>query len=255
MRATLTYHSIDDSGSPISVSAAAFDDHVRWLETGRVSVLAIDDLVRRDTTGDAVALTFDDGFANILAPVTRLRAAGFPVTVFVVTGHVGATNAWRDYPGGAVPTFPLLDWAQLEALAALGVTLGAHTCTHPPLTDLGDGQIDDELGGSQTELETRLGVRPTHVAYPYGDVDDRVTERARRLFDFAHTTEFAALGAAATPWRLPRLDMYYFQMRGALASWGSARFARRVGWIGARRLIRHGLLGGPHPGGSRRWVR
>ena len=38
MRAVLTYHSIDDSGSPISVRRDAFQRHVKWLASGQVAV-------------------------------------------------------------------------------------------------------------------------------------------------------------------------------------------------------------------------
>ena len=42
MRAILTYHSIDESGSPISVDPDAFRRHVRWLASGRVRVTTPD---------------------------------------------------------------------------------------------------------------------------------------------------------------------------------------------------------------------
>ena len=38
MRAILTYHSIDDSGSPISIAPADFRRHLDWLTSGRVPV-------------------------------------------------------------------------------------------------------------------------------------------------------------------------------------------------------------------------
>jgi hypothetical protein len=43
-KAILTYHSIDESGSPISMPAASFEAHRQWFETRRVAVLS----TRRD---------------------------------------------------------------------------------------------------------------------------------------------------------------------------------------------------------------
>src|SRR5690606_37701023 len=60
MRAILTYHSIDESGSPISVSREAFRAHVRWLASGAVKVRPLAELVDARDGGDAVAITFDD---------------------------------------------------------------------------------------------------------------------------------------------------------------------------------------------------
>jgi peptidoglycan/xylan/chitin deacetylase (PgdA/CDA1 family) len=254
MRATLTYHSIDGTGSPISVSPEAFEGHARWLESGRVHVTSLDD-VADGSTNDAVAVTFDDGFANVMAPVQRLRSAGLPVTVFAVTGRVGSTNAWGDRSSPGVPTLPLLGWSDLERLASLGVTIAAHSRTHAALSTVSDAALEDELAGCLADLERRLGIRPRHFAYPYGDLDDRVAERARAHYAFAHTTECVALDGASDPWRLPRVDMFYFRAADALSSWGQAGFARRLAWIAARRLARHILIGGPQPGGRRRWTR
>ena len=95
MRAILTYHSIDASASPISVSKEVFASHVEWLATGRVRVTTVDELLRLPDSADAVALTFDDGFENfgeIAAPALARHA--LPSTLFIVSDYVGRTNAW-----------------------------------------------------------------------------------------------------------------------------------------------------------------
>jgi hypothetical protein len=62
VKATLTYHSIDDSGSPISVSSGVFSAHLRWLANPKVRVLSLDALASHpDDAEDAVAVN-DDGF-------------------------------------------------------------------------------------------------------------------------------------------------------------------------------------------------
>jgi len=64
MRAILTYHSIDESGSVISVSESVFRGHVTWLARSAVRVVSIDTLMHLPADANAVALTFDDGFVN-----------------------------------------------------------------------------------------------------------------------------------------------------------------------------------------------
>jgi peptidoglycan/xylan/chitin deacetylase (PgdA/CDA1 family) len=245
MRAILTYHSIDDSGSVISTPLDVFREHVDWLARSGVEALPLDALLARPTSapGDAVAITFDDGFANFAHAAKLLRDRRLPATLFVVSGHVGRTNAWRGAGDAGVPTQPLLGWDELARLAADGVAIGAHTRTHPRLASVPDTQMRDEMEGCLEELERRLGLRPRHLAYPYGDVDDRSAAWAARCFSAAVTTDFRQLRDDDEPHRLPRLDMYYFNRSGTIDAWGRPGFGRRLAWVGARRRLRKLLFG------------
>jgi len=243
VKAILTYHSIDESGSPISIAPDAFTRHHAWLAGGTVRVLPLDALLAHPDDGeDAVAVTFDDGFSNVQEPVERLLADGVPVTVFVVSGRVGTTNAWGGLEQAGIPTLPLMDWTGLERLAASGVTVGAHTRTHPLLTRLSPGACDEELAGCQQDLEARLGVRTPHVCYPYGDVNASVVARAEACYRDGCTTDFRFVTCRDPALLLPRLDMYYFRASGALEAWGSAAFRRRVRWCQLRRYVRARLI-------------
>jgi peptidoglycan/xylan/chitin deacetylase (PgdA/CDA1 family) len=239
MRAILTYHSIDDSGSPISVRPRAFARHVRFLASGAVPVVALDALARGEGGAHALALTFDDGFASFeTAAWPLLEQAGLPVTLFVVAGHAGRTNRWAGEAGGAVPELPLLDWPALARLAGSGVRLGGHSLTHPHLDRLADAAVEQEIAGCRAEIERRTGVAPAAFAYPFGDYDARVAAAARRYFSCAVTTELAVLDAAPDAWRLPRLDAYYLQAPNRLESYGTSGFGRYVGWRRALRRMR-----------------
>ncbi len=243
MRAILTYHSVDDSGSPISVSRAAFGEHAAFLASGAVRVLRIDALLAAPPDAQAVALTFDDAFLNFASEAwPLLKERGLPATVFVVSGHAGGTNAWggRTQPG--IPTLPLLDWDTLGRLAEEGVTLGAHSRTHPDLCHVDDGALADEVAGSAEAIRARTGRRPDVFAYPYGRLDARV-ERAATAFRYACTTEMRALRGAEAPHRLPRLDAYYLRGRGRLARWGTTTLAGYLRFRAAARGLRAALGG------------
>ena len=248
MKATLTYHSVDDSGSAISLSRRAFAAHVDWLVSARVRLLTLDALASHpDDANDAVAVTFDDAFLNIRDGVERLLANGLPATLFIVSGHVGGTNAWGGLVHPGIPTLPLLGWGDLEHLVARGVAVASHTRSHRSLTGLSPADLDEELLGGLDDLDARLGARSAHVAYPYGAVDDTVATRAAVHFRFGHTTDFRVMKRSDAALRLPRLDMYYFQAPGSLEAWGTPAFARRVAWCRARRMVRTHLVGGWAP--------
>jgi peptidoglycan/xylan/chitin deacetylase (PgdA/CDA1 family) len=236
MRGILTWHSIDASGSPISVSREEFRRQVEWLASGSVRVVGVEGLLELRDDQPAVALSFDDGFANFATEAAPLlRQHGFAVTLFVVTQHVGRDNRWGGRSDRGVPTLPLLDWEALGRLRGDGVTLGAHTATHARLTTLDGAALEAELGQAAEELERRLGARPDALAYPYGAVNEQVAGAAARWYRTACTTELRSLGPRDTRLRLPRIDAWYLRDSATLESFGSRRF---LAWLWARRQAR-----------------
>lgn len=247
-RAVLTYHSIDDSGSPISIAPEAFARHVAWLASGAVSVEPLRSLVSGDAvTSDGrhrVALTFDDAFANFTATAwPQLREHGLPATVYVVTGHVGGTNRWGDRDVAGIPVLPLASWDALARCLDEGVDLGAHSHTHPSLPALPPDAIGEELETCLAGLTARLGRRPATFAYPYGHLSDAVVHEVAPRFEAACTTEHRPVAAGDSVHCLPRLDMYYFQAPAALAGWGSAAWHVRIAARRTARRLRRSLAG------------
>jgi peptidoglycan/xylan/chitin deacetylase (PgdA/CDA1 family) len=242
MRAILMYHSIDDSGSPISVGRETFRAHVQWLAGGRVRVVPLEEILAGDPADDAVAVTFDDGFANFATEAAPLLLEHrIPVTQFVVSDRVGMTNAWGGADAPGIPTLPLLDWDALGRLAASGVSLGGHTRTHPPLRGLSRPALEDEIAGSAERIQAQCGARPRTFAYPYGAYDAAATDVVREQFRMACTTELSVLGPADASHLLPRLDMYYFQRQGRLEAWGNRSFQWRLSIRARARAIRQAL--------------
>lgn len=229
MRAILTYHSVDPSGSPVSVDPATFLRQLDWLAEGPVRVTDVETLLGLSDDADAVALTFDDGFANfanVAWPLLNERS--LPATLFVVAGRVGTDNRWNGQAEEGIPRRELLDWDELSRLAAEGVTLASHGMTHRPLGGGDPDRIRRELADSRALIRERTGVDPRGFAYPYGDADDFCRQVAAAHFDWACTTELAPLDRSDRTYALPRLDTYYFRGRGSLERWGTRPFLWRL---------------------------
>lgn len=243
MRAILTYHSIDSSGSAISVSAAQFERHARWLAGKRVRVVALETLVHQADETDAVAITFDDGFKNFAVAARLLLELGLPATVFVVTRQVGKTNAWGGRSSQGVPTLPLLDWEELGRLRDQGISLGAHSRHHPSLAALNGPALEEEIQGSASDLQEHLGVAARTFAYPYGSVSPAAAAAVRRTYDVAVTTELRMIQPEDPGHLLPRLDMFYYREAGQLERWGSPAFRRHLWFRATLRRARRALAG------------
>lgn len=225
MRAILTYHSIDSSGSAISVHPDTFARQLAWLVREEVRVVTLDTLLTLPDTARAVALTFDDALANIGTVAAPLLAAqGWPATVFVPTQHVGRDNQWQAQGQHRVPALPLLDWDALGQLTEAGWTVGAHTRHHARLPTCSDLALQDELQGAADDIAQHLGTVPRWLAYPFGDFDRRVQRASARWFHGACTTALRVLGGGDDPMALPRLDAYYLTSQVCRWPWGGGRF-------------------------------
>jgi len=64
----------------------------------------------------------------------------------------------------------IMSWKELRALAKDRlVTIGAHTEAHFAVAKLSDEQALYEMKTGAEHLESKLGARPLHLSYPYGD--------------------------------------------------------------------------------------
>jgi peptidoglycan/xylan/chitin deacetylase (PgdA/CDA1 family) len=117
-------------------------------------------VVHRIPTEQPVAfITIDDGHVRSTEGLQVLEAAGVPATAFVLSPEAEADP---DY------FFDLLE---------VGVSMQAHTVTHPLLTDLPRAEHHDEVCSSGDALSRLFGERPTLFRPPYGEYD-RVTQEA-----------------------------------------------------------------------------
>jgi peptidoglycan/xylan/chitin deacetylase (PgdA/CDA1 family) len=165
------------------LAAADLERILTWVGT-RFTFLSPEELLT--TARPGVLLSFDDGFANnheVVLP--RLRRHRAPAVFFVATGHLGGGRRLgfveAAAAGAALPlsvAHDLLDGmgeAQLRECAGSGlVTLGAHSVSHPRLTELDDAQLAVEVAGSKAQLEELSGAPVELFAYPFGDADARV---------------------------------------------------------------------------------
>jgi peptidoglycan/xylan/chitin deacetylase (PgdA/CDA1 family) len=241
MRAVLMLHSVDDSGSVLSVTPEQLRSLVQAIRASGHRVVPLSRLLE-SSAEDLIALTFDDGFRSVseqAAPVLEQLAA--PATLFLTTERVGRDNLWPGQPADA-PRFEIMDWAAVKRLASAGWAIEAHSLNHPDLRELDEAELERELSLPAQHIERETGRRPRVLAYPYGYFDARVVERARRHFDFAVTTVFRPLGAREDALRLPRLDAYYLRSPLVHRHFGSPAFLAYLAARGALRRWRG------HPG-------
>jgi len=75
----------------------------------------------------------------------------------------------------------MLTWEELKELAAGGMTIGAHTVSHPILTRVSQEQAQQEILQSRQLLEERVGIPVRHFCYPNGRAQDFSPEIERMV--------------------------------------------------------------------------
>lgn len=210
----LCYHAVSPSWpSSLAVTPDELEHQLEDLLHQGYSAATFSEAINDPPSARTLAVTFDDAFASVITHgVPILRRLGVRATIFVPTTPVelGRALAWPGVAewihGPCANELMPLSWDDLAELADLGWEVGSHTASHPRLTRLPSDRLAEELEESRRTLELRLG-SCSSIAYPYGDVDDRVAAAAAD----AGYTGGAALGrwpGDSAPMRSPRVGIY-----------------------------------------------
>lgn len=177
----LMYHNIGQPSKQarlkgLYVSSSAFARQMfllRLFGYQGLSMSAAMPYLRGEKSGRVAAITFDDGYVDTLQnALPILLKNGFSATCYVVSKRLGQYNDW-DASSLNIQK-PLMTTEQVLAWHAAGMEVGAHTRTHPRLSDCDDTQLFDEISGSKTDLETLTGGAVKQFCYPYGELNERV---------------------------------------------------------------------------------
>lgn len=107
--------------------------------------------------------------------------------------------------------FCLMTRTELQQLDAAGMTIGAHTLSHPVLSQMSPELAWSEIAQSRGRLEAAIGKPIWAFAYPFGDagtVSPRVTAMAKQAgFDAAFMNVGGGLGTELPLHAIPRVHV------------------------------------------------
>ena len=172
-RATvLAYHAIgecprSEDRHNLFVSTENFERQMAFLARRRQVVPLADIVDGRIPAGKpVVAITFDDGYRNVLRNAGPILARHrFPSTIFVPTKWRGLVNGWNE------PTscdLEIMDDDELRQSEEAGILLESHGHGHIDMSEGSRDQVANDIKTSLDELEVVTGRRPRFLAYPFG---------------------------------------------------------------------------------------
>lgn len=212
----LLYHSVHPTAPHRTCTPDAFALQMQWLNEN-CTVMSLDELWDRryEPTADrpAVAVTFDDGFAdNHEFALPILAEAKIPAVFFLTTGllddRADVRARFARFHGTTAAEIRGLSWSQVKEMLAEGMVIGGHTVTHPNLA-IEHEHIVSEIKGSCSILSERLGVPVDTFAYPFGkpkhNYNSRVVDAvAKAGLQKAVTVTFLPVSQSSDRFRIPR---------------------------------------------------
>lgn len=214
--AILMYHSVAKRSSPgfrdFVVSPDRFSSQIAALASAGFTTLTVSDLVdarasNTELPPQTVVITFDDGFLDFIeSAFPVLQTHGFTATLYMTTRYIGGRSQWLAPEGEAERR--MLDWNDLQAVAAGGVEIGAHSDTHPQLDLVSPQVLARELTVPKVTLEDGLGMAVKSMAYPFGYSSRKVQEMTAHLgYSSACVVSDVVSSAADGIYSLPRLTV------------------------------------------------
>lgn len=207
----LLYHRI---GRPKLASLVAGQYVAPWLFRSGLDYLTakgwcgarLAGIAARLCDGDKFAVTFDDGYLSVYEHAfPAMVERNMTGTVYVVSGAIGGINEWDRRAGDTRE--PMMTAAQAREMADAGFEIGSHTVNHPHLTLIPDDQLEQEIVDSKRALEDIIGKEVISFSYPYGDLDERVTQAVIAAgYKYAVVTKLG-VPASGGAFEIPRVNV------------------------------------------------
>ena len=163
------YHHVGECGqNDYGVGTDLFNKQMAYLKK-YFKVISIEEMLRIKNTpldADYAVITFDDGYkCNMLNALPILEKYGFKATLFLTINYLENIDprkkGWY------------LCYSDLDVLKGV-FSFGAHTISHPSLTQISKEKQIEEIFSSKEKLQQRIGCGINYFAYPYGVFNEAI---------------------------------------------------------------------------------
>ena len=199
----VVYHRFNEPAfESSSIRLEQFKAHILELKKGQYNVRPLSEIIDSINSGKrlrdrTIGLSVDDAFRSFYDVAwPLLKAEKMPVTLFVSTDVVD-----RQASG-------YMTWDQIREVQNDGVTVGSQTKSHKHLPLLPIGDVKMEIDRANNRLATELGIKPSLLAYPYGEYSSSVRQVVvDRGFDAAFTQSSGVISSHLDRFALPRFAL------------------------------------------------
>ena len=117
----------------------------------------LDDMNNLKYSPKKVLIVFDDGWrSNYTEIFSFMKEMGIKYNIYLEAGNVGQNGEY-------------LSWDMVREMKDSGIVgFGAHTYTHPDMSDLSKINPDKEFNDANKKITDETGIVPKDFCYPYG---------------------------------------------------------------------------------------
>jgi peptidoglycan/xylan/chitin deacetylase (PgdA/CDA1 family) len=188
------------------VTPAEFRQQLQHLKDQNFKVVSLERIINQLQRGEAtadneVAITFDDGFANVFTTARPLlKEFDYPYTMFLGPALIDRREG------------PVLSWEQIQTMHNEGVIIANHSSYHHRLAVPNQGEtmaqwrvrVKTDILLAEQQLEEKLGVKSKWLAYPYGDFSAELEALVTELGFIGIGQQSGAVGPGVSMTRIPR---------------------------------------------------
>ena len=203
----LQYHHVSSSTpKSTSVTPAEFRQQLQHLKDQNFKVVSLERIINQlqrgePTADNEVAITFDDGFANVFTNARPiLKEFDYPYTMFLGPALIDRREG------------PVLSWEQIQTMHDEGVIIANHSSYHHRLAVPRKGEskaqwqarVKADILLAEQQLEQKLGIKRKWLAYPYGDFSAELEALVSELGFIGIGQQSGAVGPGVSMTRIPR---------------------------------------------------
>ena len=176
----LCYHSVGSDKTLYSVNKEDFYKQMDYLRR-KYEIVSLEEIMKlvekqKDLLRSSVAITFDDGYLDVfLNAYPYFKKYDMPATIFVTTGYVEKKMRLGN------KYLAILSWNEIKAMSKNKIEIGAHTITHPKLTQIDETEARQEIIGSKMEIEKQIGKEVGFFAFPFNAYNPRLIKLVKQL--------------------------------------------------------------------------
>ncbi len=195
----LTYHRINDDLAPgaMVMPVKKFEAEMKYIAEIRNEGTVPFPSTSLGAGGDSPLITFDDGWRdNYINAFPILKKYGLKATIFLTASKITFGDDLY------------LTRAQVKEMAEYGIEFGAHTITHPHLTQIPLEEAKKEIEVSKKIISELIGHDVNSFCYPYGEYNEEIKNLVKNAgFKCAFTEKVGRNSEKDDPFELRRTEM------------------------------------------------